>query len=137
MNNFLKTIGVVGASVLDCITIYFLVSLFGNLVQFEEDNILFMSRVALGIIFVMLMSFAIRLILAKFITLEKSNEFLNNVIRWLDKASLIIALLYSICFLIQTKTRNIERGTVLYLRMAIPALLPVYTGSLLAFLSKK
>ena len=40
-------------------------------------------------------------------------------------------------FLIQTKTRNIERGTVLYLRMAIPAMLPVYTGSLLAFLSKK
>ena len=71
----------------------------------------------------------------KFVTQENISESINKIIRGLNTVSTIMFFVYFMCFAIQT--RNIERGTELYMHMMYPGILPIVSGILLRLSLKK
>lgn len=132
MIKFLKICIILGTSVLNCITIYFLTSLF---LKFEQNVTSFISKIAIAVIIITIITLLVEMILMKFVTQENISESINKIIRGLNTVSTIMFFVYFICFAIQT--RNIERGTELYMKMMYPGILPIVSGILLRLSLKK
>lgn len=124
----LKICVIIGVLILNCISIFFLISLF---LDFEHSTTTFVIRITAFVIAITLLA----LVLFKLLSTRESCQSTNNVIRGLNVASVIIFFAYFICFAVQTS--GIERGSDLYMHMMYPGIIPLISGTLLLGISSK
>lgn len=117
---------IIGASILDCITIFYLVALF---FKFDQNIMDLMIITIVAVIFISVLFLIAYVILTKVIPQKDTGGLVNKVIQVLKVVSLMMFFAYAFCSEIQT--RNIVRGSDIYMCMTDPGIIPLIADALL------